>query len=76
MAHDRRQDEVAQVRHVDDVAEHLARFRVLEHAHVRVVVLGRGDHEEGAVEVGALVGAQLELDPALRAPSRARGRWR
>ena len=37
-AHDRGQDEVAQVRDVDDVAEHLARLRVLEDAHVGVVV--------------------------------------
>ena len=51
-ADDRREDEVAERRHVDDVHEHRAALGVLEDADVHVGVAGRGDHHEGALEVG------------------------
>jgi hypothetical protein len=50
-ADDRRQDEVAQRRHVDDVDQHRARLGVLEHADVEVGVVGRGDRDQRAVEI-------------------------
>ncbi len=65
-AHDRRQDEVAQRRHVDDVDEHRAALGVVVHRDVDVRVVGRGDHHERALEVRrARVLAPLPADRAL-----------
>src|SRR4051812_38699455 len=65
-AQDRRQDEVAQRRHVDDVDEHRAALGVLVDADVGGGVVGAGDHHEDALEVGgAGVVALLPADRAL-----------
>ena len=64
-ADDRGQDEVAERRHVDDVDEHRAPLGVLVDADVDLGVVGRGDREEGALEVGGAVLAPL---PARSSP--------
>ena len=64
-AQDRRQDEVAQRRHVDDVDEHRALLGVVVDADVDVGVVRRGDHHERALEVGRRVRAPLPADRAL-----------
>src|SRR3954447_18508256 len=64
-AQDRRQDEVAQRRDVDDVDEHRAPFGVLVDRDVDVGVVGRGDRDERRLEVADLVLAADPLDRAL-----------
>src|SRR3954447_23199947 len=64
-ADDRREDEVAQRRHVHDVDEHRAALGVLVDADVDVGVVGAGNHHEGALEVRRHVLALLPADRAL-----------
>ena len=65
-AHDRREDEVAQRRDVDDVDEHRPLLGVLVDADVRVGVVGARDDDERALEVAhAGVLAPLPGDRAL-----------
>src|SRR4051794_19799086 len=65
-ADDRREDEVAQRRDVDDVHEHRAPLGVVEDGDVDVGVVRAGDDHERALEVGRLVLALLPADRALR----------
>src|SRR3954451_23059665 len=64
-AEDRRQDEVAQRRHVDDVDEHRALLGVVVDADVHVGAVRRRDDHERALEVRGLVVALLPADRAL-----------
>ena len=72
LADDRREDEVAERRDVDDVDEHRPALGVLVDADVDVGVVGRRDDDEGALEVGGLVGALLPVDRALLGELRQR----
>src|SRR3954447_5063367 len=65
-ADDRREDEVAQRRHVHDVDEHRAALGVLVDADVDVGVVGARDDHERALEVLGAVLAALPGDRALR----------
>ena len=60
-AHDRGHDEVAQRRDVDHVAEHVHRLGVLPDHAVDRVQVGRGDHQEAALEVLGPVGPRPVL---------------
>src|SRR5581483_1559120 len=65
-AMDGREDDAAELGHVDDVAEERARLGVRVDAPVQRRVRGGGDDEEAAVEVGAPVRAADPLDAELR----------
>ena len=60
LAMDGREDERAELRHVDDVAEKRARLGVTEDASVHGRRRGGGDDEEPAVEVVGPVAASHE----------------
>ena len=85
VAHDRRHDEVAERRHVDDVHEHRAALRLAEHLHVQVGVRGRSEHEQRALEIARLEAAPVPARasppprarrPRGRPPARRRSRER
>ena len=62
LPHDRRKDEVVELRHVDDVAEHSAPLRIGEDSPFAQVGPFAGDHEEATVQVRRPALAQLEPD--------------
>ena len=62
---DRRKDEVAERRNVDDVDEHRPFLRVVVDGDVHVGVVGGRDRHELALEVGGLERALHPLDRAL-----------